>query len=58
MFRDDKAGSIEVGKNADLVVFSENMFEVEPEDISQVKVEMTIVGGEIVYTRQLVESTQ
>jgi imidazolonepropionase-like amidohydrolase len=40
---DNRIGSIEVGKDADLAVFSGN-----PLDIMQ-KVELTIIDGEIVY---------
>jgi predicted amidohydrolase YtcJ len=48
-FSEKHKGSIEVGKLADFVVLSENLFEIEPGEIKDVKVEMTIVGGEIVF---------
>ncbi|VAX24712.1 hypothetical protein MNBD_IGNAVI01-974, partial [hydrothermal vent metagenome] len=48
-FQEDKVGSIEVDKIADMVVLSENIFEINPEEIKNVKVEMTIFDGEIVY---------
>lgn len=44
-------GTLEVGKLADLVVLSEDIFEVQEEDIPRVRVEMTILDGEIVYKR-------
>lgn len=46
---EDKIGTIEVGKYADLVVLSKNLFDVEPEEISKVKVEMTMMDGKITH---------
>jgi hypothetical protein len=48
---DDRSGSIEAGKLADLVLLDRNLFEVEPAQISEAKVVLTLVGGEIVYRR-------
>ncbi|MCR8924439.1 amidohydrolase family protein [Dasania sp. GY-MA-18] len=48
-FLDNQTGSIEVGKYADLVVLSDNLFEVEPSDISEAKVTATIMEGEVVF---------
>jgi len=45
-------GTIEAGKFADITMLSENIFEIPPEKIKDVKVEMTIVGGKIVYERK------
>ncbi len=42
---DDKVGSIEVGKLADLVVLDKNLFNVKTENINQVKVLMTLMDG-------------
>jgi predicted amidohydrolase YtcJ len=42
-------GSIEVGKYADLVVLSQNLFRVPTERISDTKVVQTILGGKVVY---------
>ncbi|MBS7611923.1 amidohydrolase [Candidatus Bathyarchaeota archaeon] len=50
-FDEDKKGTIEVGKLADLTVLSEDPFNVPQEGIKNISVEMNIVGGEIVYTR-------
>jgi len=45
------AGSIEAGKLADLAVLSRDIMRVEPREILTTTVQMTIVGGEIVYRR-------
>ncbi|GAC1626343.1 MAG: amidohydrolase [Candidatus Acidiferrum sp.] len=42
-------GSVEVGKVADLILVSENIFEIDPHNISRTKVLMTIVGGRVAY---------
>ncbi len=45
-------GTIEVGKLADLAVLDRDYFAVPDEDIKDVGVDMTIVGGEVVWQRQ------
>jgi hypothetical protein len=50
-FDEDKKGTIEVGKFADLTILSGDLATVSPERISDVAVEMVLVGGEIVYAR-------
>jgi predicted amidohydrolase YtcJ len=51
MSLDDKQGSIEVGKRADLVVLDRNLFEITPYEISDVNVTMTIFDGRTVYRK-------
>jgi predicted amidohydrolase YtcJ len=46
---EDKVGSIEVGKYADLVILEKNLFDVAPRDISEVKVEGTMMDGKFTY---------
>jgi predicted amidohydrolase YtcJ len=46
---DAETGSIEVGKLADLVVVSHDLFEVAPAKIAQERVQLTLVEGEPVY---------
>jgi predicted amidohydrolase YtcJ len=48
-FEDKLKGSLEVGKLADMVVVSDNLFEVPKEDIKRAKALLTIVGGKEVY---------
>ncbi|HTY82050.1 MAG TPA: amidohydrolase family protein, partial [Dehalococcoidales bacterium] len=44
-------GSIAPGKLADLVVLSDDPTRVPPENIKDIKVEMTIVGGKVVWEK-------
>ncbi|MBM4160936.1 MAG: amidohydrolase [Ignavibacteria bacterium] len=48
-FEENEKGSISVGKLADLVVLSEDILSIDPVKIQGVQVEMTVVGGKIVY---------
>ena len=47
--REKTEGSLEVGKFADLIVISQNIFDVNPHKIGATKVIATIVGGRLVY---------
>ena len=49
MRKEDVLGSIEVGKYADLTVFNENLFEIDPHEIHDVKVAETIKDGITTY---------
>jgi predicted amidohydrolase YtcJ len=44
-------GSLEPGKLADMVVLSEDPLTIDPERIMEMEVEMTILGGRVVYER-------
>ena len=46
---DDKVGSIQMGKLADLIVLDKNIFEVPEEEIGNVKVMYTIMNGKFVH---------
>ena len=48
-FSEAEKGTLEVGKLADIVILSEDIHKIPPEDIRKVKVLATIVGGSIVY---------
>lgn len=48
-FEENIKGSIKVGKLADLVVLSDDILTINPVKIKDVKVDMTIFNGEIVY---------
>jgi predicted amidohydrolase YtcJ len=51
MHRDHETGSIETGKLADILVYDRNLFEIEPQDISDASVDLTIFEGRVVYRR-------
>jgi predicted amidohydrolase YtcJ len=44
-------GTLEVGKLADMVVLSNNLFTIPPDDIPTTEVVYTVVGGKIVYKK-------
>lgn len=50
-FEENVKGSIEEGKFADFVVLCDDIRKLEPEEIRNVKVEMTLVGGKVVFSR-------
>mgnify|MGYP001127595521 FL=1 len=47
LFWEDSIGTIELGKHADLVVWSEDPYAAPPEKLKDLKVALTIVGGRI-----------
>ena len=47
--REKSEGSLEPGKFADLIVLSQDLFKINPNQIANTEVLMTIVGGKIVY---------
>jgi predicted amidohydrolase YtcJ len=49
-FAEDKLGTLEAGKEADLAVLSQDIFSVKPADISKTKVLTTMVAGKVVYS--------
>jgi predicted amidohydrolase YtcJ len=48
-FQENEKGSITVGKLADMVLLSGDIFAIDPAKIRDVKVKITIVGGKIVW---------
>jgi predicted amidohydrolase YtcJ len=46
---DDEQGSIEIGKRADFVVLDRNLFEIDPSEISDAQIVLTVFDGEDVY---------
>ena len=48
-FLDEKVGSIEVGKQADLVILDRNLFAIPTSEINEAKVVATLFEGRLVY---------
>ncbi|WP_431606771.1 amidohydrolase [Mycolicibacterium neoaurum] len=44
---EDKVGSVEVGKLADLIVLDRNIFDIDPHDIHAAEVTMTMMNGQV-----------
>jgi predicted amidohydrolase YtcJ len=49
MHRENDEGSIEAGKLADLIMLSQNIFDIDPHEIAETKVLLTMVGGKVIY---------
>ena len=52
-YEEDLKGSITVGKLADFVVLSHNLLTMNPDNIKDVKVVTTVVGGNVVYEAEV-----
>ena len=50
MFLEDKIGTLEVGKRADIAVWDRDLYTVSNEQIKDLKCLMTLLDGEVVYT--------
>ena len=50
-FADERKGTLEPGKLADLAIFAEDLFKVEPKKILTTPVDITMVGGRVVFER-------
>jgi predicted amidohydrolase YtcJ len=50
-FEETIKGSIETGKLADFTVLDRDIYTIPPDDLINTRVEMTIIGGEIIYKR-------
>jgi len=51
-FEENTKGSIEPGKLADMVVISEDILTCPVDEIKDIKVELTMLGGEVVYSER------
>jgi predicted amidohydrolase YtcJ len=50
-FADERKGTLEPGKLADLAVFATDLFKIEPKRILETPVDLTMVGGRVVFER-------
>lgn len=46
---EDQVGSLEVGKQADLIVLSDNLFEMDPHKIHTARVLLTMMNGRVTH---------
>ncbi|MFT4604204.1 MAG: putative amidohydrolase YtcJ [Rhodothermales bacterium] len=49
--QEDRTGSLEVGKLADLIILDRDLFEQDVASIGQTRVDLTMLGGKVVYER-------
>ena len=49
LHQDRATGSLEVGKLADIIVLDRNFFDIPAEQIAEIKVLQTVVGGRVVF---------
>lgn len=52
VFMEDKIGSLEPGKYADMVIWDKNLYTCPTDDLKELKVLKTILNGKIVYERK------
>ena len=50
-FSESEMGTLEEGKLGDLVVLTEDIFEISPEHIRNAKVDMTVINGKVAFSR-------
>ena len=48
-FAEDSTGSLEVGKQADVVLLDRNLFQIPPHEISRARVLLTLMNGQVRY---------
>ncbi len=49
LFLEDKAGTLEPGKRADIAIWDSNLYTIPSEKLKDLKCEMTLLNGKIVY---------
>jgi predicted amidohydrolase YtcJ len=57
MHQENITGSIEIGKQADIVVLDRDPFQIPATELSEAQVVMTLLDGEVVYFNQDIEMT-
>ncbi len=51
MFLEDKIGSLEPGKYADIAVWDKNLYEIPTEELETIQCQMTLFQGEVVFEK-------
>ena len=51
-FSEDRLGTLEPGKEADLAVLSQDIFSAAHEEIGKTHVTLTMVGGKVVFSKR------
>ena len=51
-FQDQVKGSITPGKLADIVIVSDDLFKMDPKNLRDAQVDVTILGGKVVWNRE------
>jgi len=51
MFMEDKIGSLEVGKKADMIILDRDLIQIDPREIVETEILATIFNGELVYDK-------
>jgi len=49
LFLEDRIGSLEVGKDADIAVWDRNLYSIPSDDIKNIRCELTLLRGRIVF---------
>lgn len=49
--REEELGTLEPGKLADVIILDRDLFRVDPADVRSAQVDLTIMGGSIIYER-------
>jgi predicted amidohydrolase YtcJ len=51
MFLDERIGSLEAGKDADIAVWDRNVYSVPAAQLKDLRCELTLVAGRVVFRR-------
>ena len=52
LFKEDEIGSIEKGKQADIIILDQNLFEIPVHEIHNTKITHTLFSGKVVYKKE------